>query len=115
MGQSMREIIQYRKVIALEYSLEKGEVKIKMDGTQDNYYFEIDKLTIDPDNTDLGSLRVFQNEVFIIFSRPTICNVNSGRYFSSMRCGVDFEGKNEGELIEKLDGLASRLVNLEDE
>ncbi len=111
----MREIIQYRKVVALEYSLEKGEVKIKMEGTQDNYYFEIDKLTINPDNTDLGSLRVFQNEVFIIFSKPTICNVNSGRYFSSMRCGVDFEGDHEGELVEKLEGLASRLVSPSEE
>lgn len=109
----MREIIQYRKVVALEYSLDKGEVKIKMDGTQDNYYFEIDKLTIDPDNTDLGSLRVFQNDIFIVFSKPTICNINSGRYFSSMRCGVEFEGSNKEELIEKLEGIASRLISNE--
>lgn len=105
----MGEILQYRKVIALDYSLGKGETKINMDGTLDNYYSKIDKLNIDPNAVDLSNLKVTKNSVKINFTSPIVCNVDSGRHFSSMLCGAKLEGKNEDLLVERLEDLAAKL------
>ncbi|MEF8879159.1 MAG: hypothetical protein V5A64_02050 [Candidatus Thermoplasmatota archaeon] len=105
----MSEVIQYRDVVALDYSLEKGEIKIRIDGIADNYYSDIDKLSINPEETDLSSIQVFKNCVRLFFSSPTICNLRSSRYFNNMICGVKFEGKDEDKVVEKLEGLSERL------
>ena len=49
------------------------------------------------------------------FSKPIICNINSGKYSSSMMCGARFEGKERGLLVEKLEDLASKFGFLMDE
>ncbi len=105
----MGEILQYRRVIALEYSLGKGETKINMEGTLDNYYSKLDKVNIDPNVVDLSNLKVTKNSVKINFASPIICNVDSGRHFSSMICGAKLEGKNEDLLVERLEDLAAKL------
>lgn len=111
----MSEVIQYRDVVALDYSLEKGEIKIKIDGSNDNYYCDIDKLSINPKETDLSSIQVFKNCVRLFFSRPTICNLRSSRYFNNMICGVKIEGEDKDKLVEKLKGLSERLKIEEEE
>lgn len=105
----MSDILQYRKVISLEYSLKKGEIKINMEGTSDNYYSKIDEVKINPENANLSHLEIFKKVVKMRFSRPIVCNIESGRYFSSMRCGVKIDGKNKDLLVEKLENLASKL------
>ena len=44
----MGDTLQYRRVIGLQYSLGKGEIKINMDGTNDDYYSNVDEIQIDP-------------------------------------------------------------------
>jgi len=111
----MGDILQYRRVVGLEYSLGKGEMKINMEGTNDDYYSNVDEVQINPDVVDLNNFGLDKNEVTMRFSKPIICNINSGKYSSSMMCGARFEGKERGLLVEKLEDLASKFGFLMDE
>jgi len=111
----MGDILQYRCVVVLKYSFGKGEIKINMDGTNDDYYSNVDEVQINPDVVDLKNFGLDRNAVTMSFSKPIICNINSGKYFSSMMCGARFEGKERGQLVEKLEDLASKFGFLIDE
>ena len=111
----MADILQYRRVIGLEYSLGKGEMKIDMDDTNDNYYSNVDEVQINPEVVDLNNLELDKNAVTMHFSKPINCNISSGRYFSSMICGARFEGKERNQHVEKLEDLAKRFKFLIDE
>jgi len=105
----MSDLLQYRRITELKYSLVKGEMKINMQGTDDNYYSDVDEIEINPNINELEKIGLYKNVLTMNFTKPIICNVNSGKYYSSMKCGTEIEGKNEELLIEKLDNLASRL------
>jgi len=111
----MGDILQYRCVVGLEYSFAKGEIKINMEGTNDDYYSNVDEVQINPDVVDLDKFGLDRNAVTMRFSKPIICNINSGKYSSSMMCGARFEGKERGLLVEKLEDLASKFGFLTDE
>jgi hypothetical protein len=111
----MGETLQYRKVIAIDYSLGNGETKINMEGTLDNYYSKLDKVDIDPNVVNLSNLKFTKNSIKIHFSSPIICNINSGKHLSSMLCGAKLEGKNENLLVERLEDLAAKLGYSNDE
>ena len=89
----MGDILQYRRVVGLEYSLGKGEMKINMEGTNDDYYSNVDEVQINPEVVDLNNLGLDKNAVTMRFSKPIICNISSGKYYSSMMCGAKFERK----------------------
>lgn len=108
----MTDVFQYRQVIELEYLLGKGQINIKMENTNDIYYSKIDEVKINPKITFLKKFMIFKDSVRLNFSKPIICNIQSGRNFSSMFCGVDFEGKDKNILVERLDGLKDRLSSI---
>ena len=111
----MSDILQYRKVISLEYALGKGQMRINMQDTNDDYYSNVDEVQIHPEIVDLNSLELEKNALTMLFSKPINCNVKSGRYFSSMLCGSKLEGKEEKLHVEKLEDLTSKLDMLVDE
>ena len=111
----MGDILQYRRVVGLEYAFGKGEMKINMDDTNDDYYSNVDEVQINPELVDLNSLELEKNTLTMHFSKPLNCNVKSGRYLSSMICGSKFEGKEKNLHVEKLEDLASKLEILADE
>ena len=111
----MPDILQYRKVKGLEYQIGQGAIKIYIEGTIDNYYSKLDEVNINPEVIDLSHLSITKNIIRMDFSDPIICNINSGRFYSSMECGANLEGRNTNLIVEKLDDLKSRLGTLQDE
>ncbi len=111
----MTDTLQYRKVIGLEYILGQGDMKINMEGIGDNYYSNLDEVEINPEKLDLNNFEINKNTIKIKFSTPIICNVNSGRHYSTMICGTEFEGQDKELLVEKLGGLASIVNSFQDE
>lgn len=111
----MKDILQYRKVTSLEYVLGKGQMKINMDGTNDNYYSTIDEVEINTKELKMEHLEISENIVSMKFSEPIICNINSGRYYSSMKCGAKLEGKNTSLFVEKLESLSDKIGSFQDE
>jgi len=111
----MGDTLQYRRVNRLEYALGSGELKINMDGSNDNYYSNVDEVQINPNDVDLSDFKLDKNAVVMNFSKPIICNINSGKYYNSVMCGTKFEGKDKSLFVERLDSLASRIGSLVDE
>lgn len=105
----MSENLQYRKVTALEYTLGKGEMKIFIAGIDDVYYSTLDSIDIPSVMSELNQIEIQNNVIKFEFSKPIICNVHSGRYFSSMACGAKLDGKDENLIVEKLGSLESAL------
>ena len=64
----MGDILQYRRVIGLEYSLGNGEIRINMEGTNDDYYSSVDEVQINPEIVDLNNLELEKNAVTMNFS-----------------------------------------------
>ena len=112
---SMSDVLQYRKVKELQFSIVNGEMKINMEGSDNNYYTVLDEVEIDPASIDMSYLEINKNLVKMKFVSPIICNVDSGRHFSVMKCGTKFEGKDKDLFVEKLEGLASRLGSFSDD
>jgi hypothetical protein len=105
----MSENLQYRKVTGLEYVMGKGEMKIFIAGIDDTYYSTLDTIDIPSTMSELNKIEIQNKIVKLEFSKPIICNVHSGRYFSSMICGAKMEGIDENLLVEKLGSLESKL------
>ena len=111
----MNEILQYRKVLELQYSLDNGQMKISLEGTSDNYFANLDEVDLNPSKVDLSYFEINKSVVKMRFADPIICNIKSGRHFSSMVCGVDFDGENKGLFVENIGGLKSKMDSFIDE
>jgi len=111
----MTDLVQYRQVVNLEYQLGEGNMKIDMEGTDDNYYSKLDEVEINPQIVDLKNLVINKNYIKMQFSAPVMCNVRDGKHFSSMMIGVKFEGDDKEKLVERIDRIAGRFGPLWDE
>ena len=111
----MNDLLQYRKVTSLEYVLGQGDMKINIKGTDDNYYSKLDEVEINPEKIDLNNFEISKDTIKIKFSTPIICNINSGRHYSTMMCGTEFEGQDEDLLVERLRGISDRARSYRDE
>ena len=111
----MGEILQYRRVVRLEYSLGNGGIKINMEGSNDDYFSTVDEIQMGTGGVDLNNIGLDNDTVIMDFSKPVVCNIKAGRYYNSMLCGAKLEGKNRVLYVEKLDDLASKLEMLRDE
>jgi len=114
-GYFMNDLLQYRKVTSLEYVLGQGDMKINIKGTDDNYYSKLDEVEINPEKIDLNNFEISKDTIKIKFSTPIICNINSGRHYSTMMCGTEFEGQDEDLLVERLRGISDRARSYRDE
>ena len=106
----MADILQYRNVVELEFRLGEGETKINMKNTDNNYYSKLDDIKIDSSNVELSNLVFNKNGIKLKFNNPINCNIQSGKHYSTMTCGTKLEGNNKEQLVEKIESLASRLI-----
>ena len=111
----MGDTLQYRRVKGLKYSLGKGEIILKMDGTKDFYYSNADEVQINPNSIELDNCRLEKEVVAMEFSKPITCNIKSGKYNSMFRCGTSYEGKEPFKYVERLEDLSDRLDFFRDE
>lgn len=111
----MSEVLQYRKVLELQYSLDTGQIKINLEGSNDNYFANLDEIDLDPRKIDLSYFEINKSVVKMQFSNPIVCNVKSGRHFSSMDCGVALDGENKELFVENIGGLKDKLASFTDE
>ena len=111
----MGDTLQYRRVKGLKYSLGKGEIILKMDGTEDFYYSNADEVQINPNSIELDTCRLEKEAVAMEFSKPITCNIKSGKYISTFSCGTSFKGKEPFKYVERLEDLSDKLGFFKDE
>jgi hypothetical protein len=107
----MSDILQYRRVTELEYRLGEGRTKINLEGTSNNYFSKVDDVQIDPKCVALSHLVLNTDGIRLKFASPIICNIETGKHYSSMMCGVKLEGDDKEAFVEKIDGLKKRLTD----
>jgi len=111
----MGDTLQYRRVKGIKYTLGKGEIIMKMDGTKDYYYSNADEVQINPNNIELDTCRLEKEAVAMEFSKPITCNIKSGKYNSTFSCGTSFKGKEPFKYVERLEDLSDKLGFFKDE
>lgn len=111
----MGDTLQYRKVIGAKYSFTNGEIKINLDGTNNNYFSNIDEIQLNPTDIELEDLHLEKDAISMIFSKPIICNIKSGKYHSSMFCGAKMEGKQIDSYVERLEDISDKIEIFKDD
>jgi hypothetical protein len=103
----MSDILQYRKVVELEFRLGEGETKINLQDAENNYYSKLDDINIDPKEVDLSQVILSKTGICLKFASPINCNIRSGRHYNSMMCGAELEGNDTSAFVEKINGLST--------
>lgn len=107
---SMGDILQYRRVTELEYRLGEGRTKINIEGTTNNYFSKVDDVKIDPKSVELSHLVLNTDGIRLKFASPITCNIENGRHYTSMMCGVKLEGEDKEAFVERINGLKKRFL-----
>jgi len=102
----MRDILQHKLGVKIEYIVNQSEMKIDMEGTDGNYYARLDEIIINPKIVDLYNLDIRKNGVKIDFKAPIICNIDTADLSRSMMAGVKFEGEDKDAFIKKIEETA---------
>ena len=105
----MGDTLQYRRVIGAKYSFVNGEIKINLDGTNNDYFSNIDEIQLNSNDIELEDLHLKKDAISLNFSKPIICNIKSGKYHSSMFCGAKMEGKQISSYVERLEDLSDKI------
>jgi len=103
----MRDILQHKLGVKIEYIVNQSEMKIDMEGADDNYYARLDEIIINPQIVDLYNLDIRKNGVKMDFKAPIICNIDTMDLSRSMMAGVKFEGEDKDAFIKKIEEIAT--------
>jgi len=102
----MRDILQHKLGVKIEYIVNQSEMKIDMEGSDGNYYARLDEIIINPKIVDLYNLDIRKNGVKMDFTAPIICNIDTTDLSRSMMAGVKFEGEDKDAFIKKIEETA---------
>lgn len=105
----MRDILQQKLGVKIEYNVGQNEMRIDMEGNDDNYYAKLDEIILNPKIVDLHNLEIKKNGVKMDFKAPIICNINNVDFSRSMMAGVRFEGEDKDAFIEKIEETAKNF------
>jgi len=89
----MGDILQHKIGVKIEYVVGQGEMKIDLEGSDDNYYAKLDEIMVNPLIVDLHNLDLKKNGIKMDFNAPLICNLDNFDSSKSLMGGVKFEGE----------------------
>ena len=102
----MAEILQQKLGVKIEFILGHNELRIDMEGSDGNFYAQLDEIRLNPKIVNLQNLEIKKNGVKMNFNAPVICNINNIDETKSMMAGVKFEGLDKDAFIKKIEETA---------
>jgi len=102
----MRDILQQKLGVKIEYVVGQNEMRIDMEGADGNFFARLDEIKLNPKIVDLYNLEIKNNGVKMDFKAPIICKLDNVDFSKSMMAGVKFEGEDKAALIEKIEDVA---------
>ena len=105
---------QYRKVVNFEYIPQSGKIKINVDGSNNDYISQVDKIQMAMESSDfkiIKRLRIGKEAIYVDFTKPITCNINSGHYEDVLLCDVQIEGEDPLNYVEKIPSLKEILTS----
>jgi len=102
----MRDVLQQKLGVKIEYVVGQNEMRIDMEGADGNFFARLDEIKLNPKIVDLYNLEIKNNGVKMDFKAPIICKLDNVDFSKSMMAGVKFEGEDKAALIEKIEDVA---------
>ena len=102
----MGDILQKMLGVSIEFNSSQDKMKIDFEGSDDNFYADLDEVLINPKIVNLRNLIIKKNGIKFDFNAPIICNVDNVLRSSSMMGGVKFEGVDKRSFIERIEDTA---------
>ncbi|OYT29224.1 hypothetical protein B6U98_03010 [Thermoplasmatales archaeon ex4572_165] len=109
----MKKVYQYRNVKHLEYIPSSGKLTMNIDGSDDDYVTQANNVEMDILSQDFRHVKhvaIKSDALHVDFLNPINCNLESSRYDEKLICNVDLEGENTTAFVEKIPGLADRII-----
>ena len=114
----MVDTYQYRKVRRFEYIPQSGKIKMNLEGTNNDYISQVDQIQMEMESSEfkmIKRLRMGKEAIYVDFTEPITCNINSGHYEDVLLCNVKMEGDNQSDYVEKLPSLKEIITSDESE
>ena len=105
----MRDILQQKLGVKIEYVVGQNEMRIDMEGADGNFFARLDEIKLNPKIVDLYNLEIKNNGVKMDFKAPIICKLDNVDFSKSMMAGVKFNGEDKGLFIEKIEDIAKNF------
>ena len=97
------EIIQYRKVLEIEFIPDTEKTRIYHQGGEARYV-TVNSIKMRPSLVKAEKISIRKQGTKVRFADPINCNIESGRFGTTMKCGVEFQGRDKRVLVEKIAG-----------
>ena len=105
----MDDILQKMIGIKIEQYIGIEEMKINIEGVDDNYYVKLDEIIINPKIVDFHNIEIKKNSIKMDFEAPLICNKDNINISKSIMIGVKLEGKDKNIFNEKVEEIAKNF------
>jgi len=102
----MDDLLQKRIGVKIECHYGVDEMKIDIEGDENNFYAQLDEISINPKIVNFHNIEIKKNGLKMDFKAPIICKTRNVESASSMMIGVKFEGKDKKSFIEKIEETA---------
>ena len=100
----MDDVVQYRKVLEIEYLPDTEKMRIYHQGGEARYV-NVDFVKLSPELVKMDEVIFKKTSSKIRFLEPINCNIIIKRYEAVMECGVKLsEGSDPRKLVEKISG-----------
>lgn len=103
------DVLHQKMRVQIEYNLSSNQMKIRMEGSEEDYYANLEKVSINPKVVDVNNFEVKRNGVSMDFNAPLICDAEKEDVSDSLLVGVKFEGKDKGKVGEEVEKRAKNF------
>jgi len=102
----LEDILQKKLGVKIDLVSGHDEIKIDMEGSENNFYARLDEIQLNPKIVNLYNIEIKKNGVKMDFNAPIICNFNNVDLSKSMMVGVKFEGADRDAFVQKIEETA---------
>ncbi|MEF8879160.1 MAG: hypothetical protein V5A64_02055 [Candidatus Thermoplasmatota archaeon] len=100
------DVLHQKMRVKIEYNRSSNQMKIRMEGSEEDYYANLEKVSINPKVVDVNSFEIRKNGVSMDFNAPLICDAEKEDVSDSLLVGVKFEGKDKDKVDEEVEKRA---------
>ena len=92
--------------LKIEYDISQKDMKINLEGQEENYYANLDSIQINPKIVNFSNLDIKKQGIKMDMNAPFIFNPENPESSSPMIGGIKFEGLDKNSFIEKIEETA---------
>ena len=99
----MGDVLNKKMKVRIEYNKNSQKMKINMEGSEGDYYANLDEVSINPKVVDVNNFEIRKNGVKMDVDAPVICDPDNEDSFEPLLVGIKFEGKDKEKVVEHIE------------